>query len=47
MSKINKKIIIYSIIGMISIALMFLIDWLFIIPAALMVWLNQKELTKK
>ena len=45
--KINKKVIIYSIIALACLALTFLVDWLFIIPAAILAWLNQKELMKK
>lgn len=43
---VNWKIIAYSLIALISLGLMWFVDWLFIIPAALMVWLNQKELMK-
>jgi len=42
--KINLKVVIYSIIALICIALTFLVDWLFIIPAAILMFLNQKEL---
>ena len=45
--KINKKVIIYSIIALICLALMFLVDWLFVVPAAFMIWLNQRELSRK
>jgi hypothetical protein len=44
--KPNIKIIIYSIVALGFIALTFLVDWLFIIGALIMVWLNQKELMK-
>lgn len=44
--KINIKIIIYSIIALICLALTFLVDWLFIIPAAILMYLNQRELMK-
>jgi len=43
----NKKVIIKSIIGLICLALMYFISWWFIIPALLIVWLNQKELSGK
>ncbi len=46
-NKINKKIIIYSLIGLGFIVLMFLVDWLFIIGALIMIYLNQKELKKR
>ena len=45
--KINKKVIIYSAIGLGFIALMFLVDWIFIIGALIMIYLNQRELKKE
>jgi hypothetical protein len=45
-SKPNIKVIIYSIIALIFLILTFTIDWLFIIPAIILVILNQKELMK-
>jgi len=44
---INFKVIIYSIIGLGFLALTFLVDWLFIIGALLVVFLNQRELKKR
>lgn len=44
--QINLKVVIYSIIALGCIALTFLVDWLFIIPAAILMFLNQKELIK-
>ncbi|MEK6935447.1 MAG: hypothetical protein AABW67_01540 [Nanoarchaeota archaeon] len=46
-SKLNYKVIIYSIIGLASIALTFLVDWAFILIALIMIWLNNRELKKK
>ena len=46
-SKPNTKVIIYSLIALGFVALTFLVDWLFIIGAIIMIWLNQKELMKK
>jgi len=46
-TKPNIKVIIYSIIALGFIALTFLIDWLFIIGAVIMIYLNQRELMKK
>ena len=43
-SRINRKVLMYSLIGLGFIALTFLVDWLFIIGAAVVVYLNQKEL---
>jgi Na+-transporting methylmalonyl-CoA/oxaloacetate decarboxylase gamma subunit len=42
--KPNIKIIVYSIIAFIFLALTFLVNWIFIIGAVIMVYLNQKEL---
>lgn len=43
----NAKVIFYSLIALACIALTFLVDWLFIIPAVILVFLNQRELNKK
>jgi hypothetical protein len=45
--KVNKKIVLYTLIGLVFMALTFLVDWIFIAGAALMVYLNQRELMKK
>jgi hypothetical protein len=45
-NKINKKVIAYSIIAIIFLALTFFVDWIFIIGAVIMMILNQKELKK-
>jgi hypothetical protein len=45
--KINWKIIVYSLIAFGFLALTYFIDWIFIIGAVVMVWLNQKELKGK
>lgn len=42
--KVNWKIVIFSIIGLASLVLTFTVNWLFIIIAAIMMWLNQREL---
>jgi len=44
MKKPNIKIIVYSVIAFGFLALTFLIDWIFIIGAVVMIWLNQREL---
>lgn len=46
-SKPNIKVIIYSLIALGFIALTFLVDWIFIIGAVMILYLNQKELMKK
>jgi hypothetical protein len=45
--KINWKVVIYSVIGLICIALTFLINWTFIIPAVIFMLLNQREIMGK
>jgi len=42
----KKKVVIYSIIALGFMYLTFTVDWLFIIPAVILVYLNQKELRK-
>jgi len=44
---INLKVIIFSIIALGFLALTFFVDWIFIIGAVILVFLNQKELMKK
>ena len=46
-SKINYKVISYSLIALGFLALTYFVDWMFIIGAVIMVWLNQRELMKK
>jgi len=45
--KIRPLVIIYSLIGLGFLALTFLVDWLFIIGAVIIIWLNQRELKKE
>ena len=45
--KPNIKIIIYSLIAVFCLVLTFTIDWLFIIPAVILMFLNQRELMRK
>ena len=45
--KPNIKVIIYSLIALGFMALTFLVDWIFIIGAVIIIWLNQKELMNK
>jgi len=42
----NWKVVILSIIALGFIALTFLVDWIFIVGAAILLYLNQRELTK-
>ena len=43
----NPKVVVYSIIALICLILTFTIDWLFIIPAVILMFLNQREIMKK
>lgn len=43
----NKKVVILSIIALGFLALTFLVDWLFIIGAVIIIAINQKELMRK
>ena len=48
MSKVkNLRVVIYSLIAIVFLVLTFVVDWLFIIPAAIIMFNNQKELKKK
>jgi len=42
----NLKVVILSIIAIICLVLTFTVDWLFIIPAVIIMFINQKELFK-
>lgn len=42
----NLKVVVFSILALICIALAFLVDWLFLIGAIILMILNQKELIK-
>ena len=43
----NIKVMVFSIIALICVVLAFVIDWLFLIPAVIIMLINQKELIKK
>jgi len=43
----NPKVVLFSLIALGFLALTFLVDWIFIIGAVIMMYLNQKELMKK
>lgn len=43
----SLKVVILSIIALGFLALTFLVDWLFIIGAVIIIYLNQRELMKK
>ncbi len=42
----SPRVVIYSIIALGFIALTFFVDWYFIIPAVILMYLNHRELTK-
>tara|TARA_Y100000310_G_scaffold299318_1_gene334077 strand:+ start:41 stop:184 length:144 start_codon:yes stop_codon:yes gene_type:complete len=44
--KVKSKVIVYSIIGLGFVALTFLVNWMFIIGAVIVIYLNQKELMR-
>jgi len=43
----NPRVVIYSIIALGFVYLTFAVDWIFIVGAAVLIYLNQKELMKK
>jgi len=43
----NSRVVIYSIIALGFLFLTFKVDWLFIIGAVVLMFLNQRELNKK
>jgi len=45
--KVNWKVIIQSILALIFLAMTFTINWLFIVPVAILMFLNQRELMGK
>jgi len=46
-NKMNKKVVLLSIIVLICLALTYFVHWLFILPVAVILWINQRELFKK
>ena len=44
---INFKVVILSILALLFVVLSFLVDWLFLIPAVVIFFINQRELKKK
>ena len=43
----NIKVVVLSVIALICIVLAIIIDWLFLIPAVIIMLINQRELIKK
>lgn len=44
---INKKVVLLSIAALICLALTYLVNWLFILPIAAILWINHRELFGK
>ena len=47
MKKINVRVILLSLIALGFLALTYFVDWIFIIGAVVIIYLNQRELMKK
>jgi hypothetical protein len=43
----NNKVVVMSILGLICLGLVYFVSWWFIIPAAIFMTLNHRELIKK
>jgi len=42
--KVNKKVVIMSIFGLICLVLAYSIHWIFALGCAIAIWVNQKEI---
>jgi len=45
--KANTKVVLLSIVALICLALTYFVHWLFILPIAVILWINQRELFKE
>jgi len=43
----NKRVLFLSLLALIFVILSFVVDWLFLIPAVVIFFINQRELKKK
>ena len=43
----NSRVVLYSIVALVSLALAIFLHWLFIVPAVVLMILNQRELMRK
>jgi len=43
----NLKVVFLSLLALVFVLLTFFVDWLFIIPAVILVLINQRELMKQ
>ncbi len=46
-SQFNIKVVTFSLIALLCIVLGFIIHWMFMVPAVILMIINQKELMKK
>lgn len=46
MFRMKTKVVLLSIVALVFLYLTFTVDWIFIIPAVIIMFVNQKELTK-
>jgi hypothetical protein len=46
-NKVNKRVVAQSIMALIFLGLTFFVSWWFILPVAVLIWLNQRELLGK
>jgi hypothetical protein len=46
-NKVNKRVVLQSILALIFLGLAFFVHWLFLLPVAVLIWLNQRELFRK
>jgi len=44
---VNWKVVIYSIIALICLGLVYFVDWIFIVPVLVLLWLNHRALFEK
>jgi len=42
--KVNWKVVFYSIMALICLALVYVWDWIFIVPVLFFIWLNHRAL---
>lgn len=43
-SNFNKRVVLKAVLAFVFFILAFTLHWLFLIPVAVLIWLNQKEL---
>ncbi|MCX6751057.1 MAG: hypothetical protein NTZ83_06370 [Candidatus Pacearchaeota archaeon] len=45
--KVNWRVVVYSLMALGFLALTYLVDWIFITGAVILIWLNQREIMGK